>query len=188
MLNQGAFALGRNPIRLTGSVPTIMLASSFISSVRPFTMEVTDRYVSDELFTEFLSRMPQVCVELVLETEDGVLLCKRETKPHVWFWPGSRLYKGERLESAARRVAREELGVEVKILERLGVQDHFWKAQETSEGVSRHTVNIVYRASPMDPEFTISLDDQHSDHRFVTDIEPEMHEYVREYLLNYEIE
>ncbi len=150
-------------------------------------MRVDDRHVPNELFTEFLSRMPQVCVELVLETEDGVLLCKRETKPHVWFWPGSRLFKGERLESAATRVACEELGVAVEVLERLGVHDQFWEAHETSEGVSRHTVNLVYRVSPTDPEFTITLDSQHSDYRFVSDIEPEMHEYVREYLQSYDI-
>jgi len=149
-------------------------------------MEIDDRYVPDGLFTEFLDQMPQVCVEVILETEDGVLLCKRETKPRVWFWPGSRLYKGEQLESAANRVAREELGIEVRVLEQLGVQEHFWEVHETNEGVSRHTVNIVYRVSPTNPDFTVDLDKQHSDYRFVSEIEPGLHEYVREYLLKYE--
>jgi len=151
-------------------------------------MEIDDRYVPDDIFAQFLDRMPQVCVELILETEDGVLLCKRETKPRVWFWPGSRLYKGETLDSASERVAREELGIEVTVQERLGVHEHFWEAHETSEHVSRHTVNMVYRASPTDPEFTIELDEQHSDYRFVSEAEPKMHEYVREYLLSYDLE
>jgi colanic acid biosynthesis protein WcaH len=148
-------------------------------------MDINDQYIPDDVFTEFLAQMPQVCVELLFETTDGVLLCKRETKPEVWFWPGSRLYKGERLESAARRVAREELGVAVTVEERLGIHEHFWEAQETEEGVSRHTVNIVYRASPADPDFTISLDEQHSDYQFVREPAPDFHQYVHEYLQSY---
>lgn len=149
-------------------------------------MEINDQYVPEDVFTTFLDQMPQVCVELLLDTADGVLLCKRETKPRVWFWPGSRMYKGERLETAAHHVAHEELGVEVIVDERLGVHEHFWEPHETSEGVSRHTVNIVYHATPADAEFTITLDEQHSEYRFVSDADPEYHEYVQQYLRAYE--
>jgi colanic acid biosynthesis protein WcaH len=148
-------------------------------------MEINDSRIPDDLFGEFLERMPQVCVELVVETDAGVLLCKRETKPRVWFWPGSRLYKGEHLDEAAHRVAEAELGIDVRLREQLGVHTHFWDETETSEGVSRHTVNIVFLAVPAADEFDIELDEQHSEYRFLTEAEPELHEYVREYIDTY---
>jgi len=66
----------------------------------------------------------------------------------------------------------------VTVQERLGIHERFWEAHETSEAVSRHTVNIVYRTSPTNPNFTIDLDEQHSDYRFVSEVKPEMHDYV----------
>jgi len=150
-------------------------------------MDTVDDRVPDELFGAFLDRMPQVCVELVVETEAGVLLCKRETKPRLWFWPGARLYKGERLAAAAHRVADEELGTDVALRERLGVHAHFWAESETPEGVSRHTVNVVYRAAPATDAFEIDLDEQHSAYRFLAEPEPGLHEYVREYLDTYDL-
>ncbi|MFB6221855.1 MAG: NUDIX domain-containing protein [Halolamina sp.] len=150
-------------------------------------MEVHDGYVPDERFRAFLETMPQACVELVVKTEDGVLLCKRAVEPAVWFWPGSRLYKGEQLEAAAHRVAQEELGIEISLTEQLGIQSHFWSAEQTAEGVSRHTVNTVYLATPVAPAVEIELDDQHTAYRFVTEDSPAFHEYVREYLTEYDL-
>jgi len=150
-------------------------------------MEVQDEYIPQDQFRTCLENMPQTCVEVVLETEDGVLLCERTRKPKELFWPGSRLYKGEQLEDAAHRVAREELGIEILLSEQLGVHGHFWSPEQTEVGVSRHTVNIVYLATPESSDFEIELDEQHSGYRFVTDTSPELHEYVQEYLTKYNL-
>ena len=145
-------------------------------------MEIHDEYVPEDLFAEFTGRMPQVCVEAVIRMEGGVLLTRRTNEPAKgeWFWPGSRLRKGEHLEDATRRVAREELGIAVDIVERFGVYEHRW--ERSAEGPSRHTVNVVYRATPVAETPTITLDDQHSDHRILTEFDPDLHEYVRRYL------
>lgn len=145
-------------------------------------MEVHDEFVPEDLFAEFLERMPQVCVEVVVEYEGSVLLALRENEPAKgeWFWPGSRLYKGEETEAAARRVAREELGIDVEPRELLGVYSHFW--DRSAHGVSRHTVNVVYRVSPVDPDPDVTLDDQHADVRWVDESDPGLHEHVRQYL------
>lgn len=146
-------------------------------------MEVRDEFIPEETFAECLDRMPQVCVEVVL-VEDGRTVLVRRTTPPVegeYFWPGSRLYKGERLEEAARRVAREELGVEVDLGDRLGVYAHMWDTASVEGLDSRHTVNVVYRVHPTG-EYAIELDEFHDDYRWVDGAEPWMHEYVREYL------
>lgn len=144
-------------------------------------MPVHEQHLPDSTYRQFLGSMPQVCVEVVLETDRGILLANRRNHPQVWFWPGGRLYKGESLDAAAGRVAREELGIEISLRERLGVYEHYWAPAREDEP-SRHTVNIPYQAVPADPPAEIDLDDQHSGHRFVTDVEPWMHEYVSRYL------
>ena len=147
-------------------------------------MEVHDEYIPAEEFAAFTERLPEVCVELVLQTSRGVLLAKRTNDPvkGEWFWPGGRLYKGEELEAAAHRVAAAELGIEVDLGDRLGVYSHFWDTSQLPGSPSRHTVNVVYLATPVSDPPAVSLDDQHSDYRYVTEVEPSLHEYVRQYL------
>ena len=146
-------------------------------------MDVNDERIPDELFAAFLDTMPQVSVEAVLEHDESVLLVRRTNEPAKgeWFWPGGRLYKGERLVDAARRVAREELGVEVAVDERVGVYSHLWDATSVAGADSRHTVNVVYRVHERDPGADIVLDDQHDDYRFVTAPADDCHEYVQRY-------
>ena len=142
------------------------------------------QWIPEELFAEFVATMPQVCVELFLEHDGGVLLAKRANEPASgeWFWPGGRLYKGERLEAAVHRVAAEELGVEIEIVGQPGVYEHFWEMSAVSGSPSRHTVNVVYRARFAEADWQIDLDDQHDDFRFIDELEPELHEYVQQYL------
>ncbi|PSQ15875.1 ADP-ribose pyrophosphatase [Halobacteriales archaeon QS_8_69_26] len=147
-------------------------------------MDVTDEHIPEERFAECLAVLPQACVEVVLEHDGGVLLARRTNEPAEgeWFWPGGRLYRGERLPDAARRVAREELGIAVGLLGQLGAYGHFWDTASVDGLDSRHTVNVVYHCRPADEDFEIDLDDQHDDYRFVTGVEDWMHEYVREYV------
>ncbi|QLG48910.1 NUDIX domain-containing protein [Natrinema halophilum] len=146
-------------------------------------MEIHDEYVPDNTFCTFLETMPQVCVEVVVSTDQGILLVKRAIEPAKgeWFWPGSRLYKGESLREAGHRVAREELQLEIDIIEQLGVHEHFWDTSDATGAPSRHTVNIVFLVRPQYPNKEIDLDDQHSDARFVTEATDSYHDYVREY-------
>ena len=147
-------------------------------------MDVHDEYISEDLFEAFTSRLPECCVEIVLENDDEVLVAKRANEPAKgeWFWPGGRVYKGESLDQAARRVANEELDIDVTLVRKLGVYSHFWETSAVGGGPSRHTVNIVFHARPLEPSPSIMLDDQHNDYRFLSSIEPDLHRYVRTYL------
>ncbi|WP_265110761.1 NUDIX domain-containing protein [Halosolutus halophilus] len=147
-------------------------------------MEVHNDRIPDELFSEFITQMPEVCVETVVENDGEILLAKRTNKPvqGEWFWPGGRLYKGERFEDAAHRIATEELGIDVNILDQIGVYAHFWDTSAEENNPSRHTVNVVYHVSPIDDSPSISLDQQHSEIQWISEIEDDLHEYVKLYL------
>ncbi|KXA97106.1 hypothetical protein AKJ37_03730 [candidate division MSBL1 archaeon SCGC-AAA259I09] len=149
-------------------------------------MEIYDEHIPDDLFEDFLSCMPQVSVELFLIHNGKVLLAKRRNKPlkGEWFWPGGRLYKGEKLKNAARRIAREELGIEVKIEKRLGVYCHFWNESPFEKVESVHTVNVVFQVRSNKNIENIELDEQHEDYRLVSGIEPDLHEYVKRYMID----
>ena len=152
-------------------------------SFKPYEeMDVHDEFVDEDLFSEFISKMPQVCVDLVLETDEGILLAKRTNDPAVWFWPGSRLYKGEQFEEAAHRIAQEELGIEIRIQDQYGPYAHFWEESAVKGAPSRHTVNPVFHVTPASDNYEITLDEQHSDYRFVAGVESDLHEYVRLYI------
>lgn len=150
-------------------------------------MDVHDDFVPEDRFREFVARMPQVCVETVVERADGTVLLARRTNDPVreeWFWPGGRLYKGEWLEDAARRVGREELGLDLDIGNQLGVYEHRWET--SASGPSRHTVNVVFRARAATDGLSadaVTLDGQHDAVRFVhpADVDDLYHEHVQRY-------
>jgi colanic acid biosynthesis protein WcaH len=143
-------------------------------------MDQTNARVPTETFETCLEHFPQVSVELVLRRDKGVLIAKRTNEPAKgeWFWPGGRLRKGERLQAAVDRVAAEELGLAVDILDLLGVYEHFWEAPTPTQ----HTVNIAYLVEPVDATATVTLDAQHEAARYVTESDPSLHEYVNAYL------
>jgi colanic acid biosynthesis protein WcaH len=143
-------------------------------------MDQTNARVPTETFETCLEHFPQVSVELVLQRDEGVLLAKRTNEPAKgeWFWPGGRLRKGERLQAAVDRVAAEELGLAVDIVDLLGVYEHFWEAPTPTQ----HTVNIAYLVEPVDATATVTLDAQHEAARYVTEPDPSLHEYVNAYL------
>ncbi len=69
------------------------------------------------------SRVPRLCVEVVIVTDErGVLLSLRDIPPNVGAWhiPGGTVLFGEPLTEALKRVARDELGLDVVPGELLG--------------------------------------------------------------------
>lgn len=152
-------------------------------------MQVHDEYIEDEMFSAFVRHMPQCCVEIVVQTDEGVLLAKRTNKPveGEWFWPGSRLLKGEPVEDAAHRIADEELGLDIEILEELGVTEHRWETSAEAGEPSRHTVNVIFLVEPATPSYTIDLDDQHTATKFVTMVDDTYHQYVQHYMTTFDL-
>ncbi len=65
----------------------------------------------------------------VMMIENGKVMLVRQTYMPGWFMPGGGLKRGEALEQAARREAKEETGAELGELKLLGVYTNFteWK-------------------------------------------------------------
>ncbi|MDI6103012.1 NUDIX domain-containing protein [Actinoplanes sp. NEAU-A12] len=73
-------------------------------------------------FDDIYGRVPRLNVEVVIRTAAGVLLTLRNIEPcrGQWHLPGGTVRFGETLEDAVRRVARQELDVEVAVGPLLG--------------------------------------------------------------------
>jgi 8-oxo-dGTP diphosphatase len=64
---------------------------------------------------------PRPTVDVVIETDGGIVLVRRRNPPHGWALPGGFVDEGERVAAAARREAKEETGLDVELSDLLGV-------------------------------------------------------------------
>lgn len=82
--------------------------------------------LSKEDFLKSFEFAPRLAIELLIENPKGeLLLIKREHEPFIgdWHVPGGFLLKDEPINDCIRRLAKEELGLEInpKKTERLGL-------------------------------------------------------------------
>ncbi len=87
---------------------------------------------------------PLVAVDIIIEMRDRpgrpILLIERRHPPHGWALPGGFVDVGERLEQAARREAREEVSLEVRLKVLLGCYS------DPDRDPRGHTISPVYVA------------------------------------------
>ncbi len=89
---------------------------------------------------------PRLAVDIVIEYPDGdIILIKRKYEPFKGCWaiPGGSVETGETVEEAARREAKEETGLDVKLTSIGGVYS------DPDRDPRGHVVSIVYRAEPL---------------------------------------
>jgi 8-oxo-dGTP diphosphatase len=89
-------------------------------------------------------RTPALAVDAVIELKDRpgrpVVLIERRFPPPGFALPGGFVDIGETVEAAARREMREETGLEVELVELLGVYS------DPARDPRGHTVSVVYLA------------------------------------------
>ncbi|MBM4275053.1 MAG: NUDIX hydrolase [Deltaproteobacteria bacterium] len=86
-------------------------------------------------------RNPVPTVDIIIEYQDrGVVLVKRGKPPWGWALPGGFVDYGETLEEAARREAREETGLEVKLL------GQFHAYSDPQRDPRQHAITMVFVA------------------------------------------
>ena len=86
-------------------------------------MKRDDEHALDqEEYSYIYSRVPRLTVEIVVRSHAGVLMTLRNIDPckGLWHLPGGTVRFGERLTEAVRRIARRELGIQVRAVKLLG--------------------------------------------------------------------
>jgi len=66
-------------------------------------------------------KTPLLTVDIVIETSAGIVLVRRRHPPLGWALPGGFVDPGESVAAAACREAKEETGLDVELVELLGV-------------------------------------------------------------------
>jgi colanic acid biosynthesis protein WcaH len=126
-------------------------------------------HLDDRTFLQIIDATPLVSIDLVIRNErDQVLMGKRSNRPAkgLWFVPGGRIRKKERVEEALRRIAAAETGVAPRQATLLGVFDHIYDDNFAGEpGVSTHYVVIAFGYRLQDCG-SVRPDAQHSELRW----------------------
>jgi ADP-ribose pyrophosphatase YjhB (NUDIX family) len=86
-------------------------------------------------------RNPIPTVDIIIKLRGGIVLIKRKNPPEGWALPGGFVDYGETLEYAAIREAREETGLDVKLIRQ------FHTYSDPQRDPRHHTITTVYVAN-----------------------------------------
>ncbi|MEK7217571.1 MAG: NUDIX domain-containing protein [Patescibacteria group bacterium] len=86
-------------------------------------------------FRAIYSKVPRLCVELIIKDSNGILLTLRRTKSWrgLWHIPGGTLYYNETISDCIHRIAMDELGIRVKIKKFLGYNEYLDDEKKSQE-------------------------------------------------------
>lgn len=92
-------------------------------------------------FFDIYSKVPRLCVETVIIQNHKVLLTLRDIPPGkgIWHLPGGTVFYDESVTDAARRIAKDELGVNAEVIRFLGYIDWY-----KSKNALEHSVSLVF--------------------------------------------
>lgn len=85
-------------------------------------------------------RNPHPTVDVIIKYMDGIILIKRKNPPEGWALPGGFVDYGETLENAAVREAREETGLDIKLIRQ------FHSYSDPVRDPRQHTISTVFIA------------------------------------------
>jgi ADP-ribose pyrophosphatase YjhB (NUDIX family) len=85
-------------------------------------------------------RNPVPAVDIIIKYMEGIVLIRRKNPPHGWALPGGFVDYGETLEDAAVREAREETGLNVRLVRQ------FHSYSDPLRDPRQHTISTVFLA------------------------------------------
>lgn len=96
-------------------------------------------------FNRVLKQVPTTVVEVLIKTEKGIILGRRNTEPFkgMWHIPGGFINYNERIADAVKRVARRETGADVEIVKPLGIYEYINADPRGHMIAHAHVVKIV---------------------------------------------
>lgn len=99
--------------------------------------------LTDQEYEYVYSRVNRLCVDLVEDTGDGILLTKRAIRPYEgeWHLPGGMVAFREPVVSAAERIALKELNVGIETVRLLG---HIEFIDPPNYEIPYSTISLAY--------------------------------------------
>lgn len=130
-------------------------------------------------FDWIFSRVPRLTVEVVIRSDEGVLLSLRDIEPcrGMWHLPGGTLRFGEAVTDAVKRVADQELGLAVSVGPLLGYIEypsHYNNGLDSPVGLAFATETGRIDALPHGCQWFMTLPDN-------------MHDEQRRFLVEHQI-
>ncbi len=127
--------------------------------------------IPEDEYRNIMDKTVILCVDAIIVSEDGrYLLIKRKNEPlkDEWWIIGGRMHKGETAHQAVVRKVKEEVGLDVEVIEELGYYDeHFDKNPfDLDSGV--HTISLVFLVRPTN--YDVVLDSQSSEWKWAKDV------------------
>jgi colanic acid biosynthesis protein WcaH len=128
-------------------------------------------YLSDEDFFSIYSKVPRLNIDLVIRSDEGILLALRTIEPNLgcWHLPGGTVYKTEKIIDAAVRIAEKETGLIIRAGKCLGYMEF---PHEMRSGVEIHTISILIEAFPIGGE--LRHDENAKELRYFKDLPEKM--------------
>ncbi len=98
------------------------------------------RKLTEKEFKSVYTKVPRLCVELIIIQRGKILLSKRSIEPfkNLWHIPGKGVLFRETIKEAIERVAREELGIKV-------IPEKFLGYVEYLNDGFRHSVSLSFK-------------------------------------------
>jgi colanic acid biosynthesis protein WcaH len=119
-------------------------------------------------YKKIIEVLPILCVDIIIKNDKNeFLLVKRANEPlkGQWWVVGGRVLKGETMEQAAIRKAKEEVSLELKSLELIGYYEEVYGENPFGVQNGLHTVSIVFLAV-VDSYQQVKLDSQSSEWKY----------------------
>ena len=101
------------------------------------------------VFKVVVENTPLIAIDLIVEKNGLFLLGKRINEPAKGFYfvPGGRIFKGEKIKDAFKRITKEEIRREINIeyANFLGIYEHFYENSFVDEHISTHYIVLAYK-------------------------------------------
>lgn len=136
--------------------------------------------IPEETYKKIVENIPLCCVDGLLHYGNKIILFKRKYEPAKgrWWFFGGRVLKGEDLETAIKRKAAEELGIEIRIEKQIKTYSTIF--EKNRFGFPVHTINTVFLVtSDKKPNFEKAEYEEFDEVKEFDIIEKDWPEYIK---------
>ena len=134
------------------------------------------KWIDIPLYNKIKENIPIPCIDLLIVYQGNLLLMLRNNEPakDLWFTPGGRIYKDEKLEDTVNRVLLEETGLKPIKITQIATMSHYWP--------NTHTVTTYYVVEVDSDE--ILMNEEHREIKWINTSHEHLHQYLRELITN----